>query len=109
MPTRPYKAATEATRAKWTDDVREFRARLGEQLTVEAAAQAAIGREIAAARTTAKLSQKELAALAAVQQADLSRIERGAANPTIATVAKIAAALGAELSITRPGAAALSH
>ncbi len=108
MPTRPYKAATESARAEWTPEVREFRERLGEQLTVEAAAQAAIGREIAAARTAANLSQKQLAALAAVQQADLSRIERGAANPTIATVAKIAKALGTELSLTSTPVA-LSH
>lgn len=36
MTTRPYKAATESARAEWTPEVREFRERLGEQLTVEA-------------------------------------------------------------------------
>jgi DNA-binding XRE family transcriptional regulator len=45
------------------------------------------------------LTQVELAQLADVSQADISRIERGSANPTEHTLIKIADALGAELTL----------
>ena len=46
------------------------------------------------------LSQKELAAQAGISQSDLSRIEQGIANPSVATLGRIAEALGAELRIS---------
>ena len=35
MTTRPYREATEAVRAQWTPEVREFRERLGAELAAE--------------------------------------------------------------------------
>ena len=54
---------------------------------------------VAAARAEAGISQKDLAALAHIDQSDLSKIERGVANPSVATLERIAAALGGTLSI----------
>lgn len=48
-------------------------------------------------RRAAGLTQRQLAARSGVQQADISRIEAGDANPTLATIAALAYALGAEL------------
>ena len=48
-------------------------------------------------RRAAGLTQRQLAAKSGVQQADISRIEAGDANPTLATIAALAYALGAEL------------
>ncbi len=53
-------------------------------------------------RRAAALTQRQLAAKSAVQQADISRIEAGDANPTLATIAALAYALGAEFALTRP-------
>lgn len=50
-------------------------------------------------RTTSGLTQGELAERSGVSQADISRIERGSANPTEKTLCKIADALDADLCL----------
>lgn len=52
-------------------------------------------------RKAAGLTQRQLAAKSSIQQADISRIEAGDANPTLATIAALAYALGAELALER--------
>jgi transcriptional regulator with XRE-family HTH domain len=54
---------------------------------------------VIALRRAARLTQRQLAAKSRVQQADISRIEAGDANPTLATIAALAYALGAEVSL----------
>ena len=54
---------------------------------------------VATARAKSGLSQKQLAAITGIDQSDISRIERGAANPSVATLERIAVALGGQLSI----------
>src|SRR5512133_2464798 len=53
-------------------------------------------------RRSAGLTQRQLAAKSGLQQADISRIEAGEANPTLATIAALAFALGAELALEPP-------
>lgn len=55
---------------------------------------------VSAARAHAGMSQVELSAATGIDQADISRIERGLANPSIATLNRIAQALGAELYVS---------
>ena len=55
---------------------------------------------VASARAAAGISQKQLAALTGIDQSDLSKIERGTANPSVATLERIAAALGGKLTIS---------
>lgn len=55
---------------------------------------------VSAARALAGLSQKQLSALTGIDQSDISKIERGVANPSVATLNRIASALGGKLSIT---------
>ena len=57
-------------------------------------------RAVAAARAAAGISQKQLASLTGIDQSDLSKIERGVANPSVSTLERIAMALGGKLSIT---------
>lgn len=52
------------------------------------------------ARAVAGISQKELSEKTGINQADISRIERGLANPSISTLERIAEALNAKLSIS---------
>lgn len=54
---------------------------------------------VAAARAIGGLSQKELAALTGIDQSDISKIERGVANPSVSTLERIAKALGGQLAI----------
>lgn len=52
------------------------------------------------ARAIAGISQKELSEKTGIDQADISRIERGLANPSVSTLERIAEALNAKLSIS---------
>ncbi|MCR5523950.1 MAG: helix-turn-helix transcriptional regulator [Clostridia bacterium] len=52
------------------------------------------------ARAKANMSQAELSAKTGIDQADISKIERGIANPSVATLKRLANGLGAELTVT---------
>ena len=53
-----------------------------------------LGGEVAVLRSRAGLSQEQVADQTGIDQAEISRIERGVANPTHDTLERIAAALG---------------
>lgn len=53
--------------------------------------------QVIALRERRGLTQAELAERTGIDQADISRIERGSANPTERTLSRIGEALGAEL------------
>ena len=57
-------------------------------------------RAVAAARATVGISQKQLAELTGIDQSDISKIERGVANPSVLMLDRIARALNGSLSIT---------
>jgi len=59
-----------------------------------------IGRAISLARESRKMTQRSLAELTGIDQSDISKIERGLANPSVATLEKIATALGSTLNLT---------
>ena len=58
-----------------------------------------VGDVVIAARAKTGMTQKELAQITGVDQSDISRIERGSANPTVETLEKLASGLGGELVI----------
>ena len=68
--------------------------------TVRPAASIMVGQTVAAARAKKGLSQKELAEVTGIDQSDLSKIERGVANPSVGTLKRIADALDAQLIIS---------
>ena len=55
---------------------------------------------VMAARAASGLSQKQLAAITGIDQSDISKIERGVANPSVSTLERIAKALGGQLAIS---------
>lgn len=84
------------------DEIEQEARRGGPKATAKYAAFGAyyrLAREIFDLRKAAGLTQRQLAARSGVQQADISRIEAGDANPTLATIAALAYALGAEVSL----------
>ena len=58
-----------------------------------------LGYRIKKARLEKEMMQEDLAKAAGIQQADISRIEKGMANPSVRTMKRIADALGTTLSI----------
>lgn len=67
---------------------------------IEPARYLAVGKAVASARADKGLSQSELAKLSGIDQSDISKIERGIANPSIGTLMKIAQALDGKLNIS---------
>lgn len=51
------------------------------------------------ARISQNITQKELAEMTGITQADISRIENGTRNPSLAMVKRIAAGLGMQLRL----------
>jgi DNA-binding XRE family transcriptional regulator len=62
-----------------------------------------LARELRAAREAHGLTQQRLAELAMVGQAEISRIENGDANPTVATLAQLADPLELDLHLVSRG------
>lgn len=58
-----------------------------------------VGRKLAQARLAKRLTQGQVAARAEVNQADISKIERGLANPTFATLSAVAFAVDYEIDV----------
>ncbi|WP_282948319.1 helix-turn-helix domain-containing protein [Cellulomonas endometrii] len=99
MATTPYRQIAEDVRAGWTPDVQAVANRTGADLRARLAADERLGQDIAALRRENHLSQAQLAQRASVQQADISRIERGLGNPTRDTLVRLASALGGRLTV----------
>jgi len=72
-------------------------------------AQLDLGAQIAQARIDAHLSQKDLGLRSNVPQPEISRIERGAGNPTRETLNKLATALNARFVLVPVAAVELDQ
>ena len=58
-----------------------------------------LAREVFDLRKARRMTQRQLSAKSGIQQAEISRIEAGNSNPTLSTIAVLAQALEAELSL----------
>ena len=58
-----------------------------------------VGKALCEARARAELSQKKLSEISGIDQSDISKIERGVANPSVMTLERLAKALDCELEI----------
>ncbi len=97
MPTQPYEAAVSKYRSGWDDSVVQSYEKYRTELKTEVTAQQELGAQIMSIREAANLSQTQLAEISGVQQADISRAERGLGNPTRDTLLKLADALNMQL------------
>jgi ribosome-binding protein aMBF1 (putative translation factor) len=84
----------------WDSDAQAAYAAATDAFEAEARAREALGAQLASARIAKKLSQPALSEKSGVQQAEISRIERGLANPTVTTLARLALALELRLELT---------
>src|SRR6266705_3229748 len=100
------------TRTTWTEMNEGRRKAMNEaewaeydQAYGEARLAADVGERIRAARETAGLSQRDLAARMGTSQAAVARLEAGGVGATLTTLHRVADALGLELSVElRPSA-----
>lgn len=99
MPTTPYRRIADDIKARWSPDDHQRAAGAADEIRARLAADEQLGEDIARLRRANHLSQSTLAGLAGVQQADISRIERGLGNPTRDTLTRLASALDARLTV----------
>ncbi len=89
---------------RWTDELDlEVETVYQEGKTVKKLAPApniAVGEAVLAARAKKGYTQKQLSEMTGIDQSDISKIERGVANPSISTLNKIALALGMQLYVS---------
>jgi transcriptional regulator with XRE-family HTH domain len=83
------------------ETLREGPAAVAEAAAMEA--QFKLAAELILLRRKRDLTQRQLSARSGIQQSEISRIEGGRANPTAATLAALARALGGELRIVPAG------
>lgn len=90
---RPFSDLATRARNTWTADAVSVYEVAAETFRAELDARAALGAQLKAARIAHGLSQPALAHLSGLQQAEISRIETGVANPTADTLVRLASAL----------------
>ena len=62
-----------------------------------------LGNRLISYRAKLGISQKQLSEMSGIDQSDISKIERGVSNPSVATLDKLAQALGGKLNIEIQG------
>lgn len=97
---KDFAELAERAQRSWDPDARAAYDAATVAFEGEARAREALGAQLATARAAMQLSQPALSEKSGVQQAEISRIERGLANPTATTLTRLAAALDLRLEFT---------
>ena len=97
---KSFKDLADQAKAKWSDDARTVYDVAIASFDAELTARVELGTMLAEARKARHLTQPALSSVSGVQQAEISRIERGIGNPTAATLNRLAAALGQKITLT---------
>lgn len=86
-------------KAAWSDDQRAVYEAASAAFAAEHDRVARLGRDLAERRKQLNLTQPDLAAISGLQQSEISRIERGLANPTLSTISPLLAALQLDFAV----------
>jgi DNA-binding XRE family transcriptional regulator len=82
----------------WSDEAWRVYEAASAVFKAEMDERARLGAQLAAARKARGFTQSALSQLSGIQQAEISRIERGAGNPTATTLFRLAEALDQQLT-----------
>lgn len=99
MMAKSFNDLADRAKAEWSDDGRRVYEAASSEFKAEMNERAELGGLLATARKARSLTQPALSELTGIQQAEISRIERGAGNPTAATLLRLADALGQKLTL----------
>jgi DNA-binding XRE family transcriptional regulator len=94
-----FEELSSRAKANWSDDERRVYETASKQFTAEMDERARLGAQLAETRKAHDLTQEALSALSGIHQSEISRIERGAGNPTAATLLRLADALGQRVAL----------
>ncbi len=98
-PRGPVRGVMITTFSEWADEQKANETPAQAELRRRSEAGFALGLQFIEARQARGLTQRQLSEITGVTQADISRIERGAGNPTEATLKRLAEALGRRLEL----------
>ena len=101
---KSFEELANRAKANWSDDERRVYEAASKQFIAEMDERARLGAQLAEARKAHDLTQEALSRLSGIQQSEISRIERGAGNPTAATLLRLADALGQRVALVPAGA-----
>ena len=93
----------EQGKAGWSDDAHRVYEAAARQFEAEMTERKQLGAQLADARKARGLSQPQLSKITGIQQAEISRIERGVGNPTAATLLRLTDALGQRVALVPIG------
>jgi len=96
---KDFDELADRAKAAWADDTRRVYEAASSEFAAELDERAELGAVLATVRRARSLTQPALSALTGIQQAEISRIERGVGNPTAATLLRLADALGQKLTL----------
>lgn len=99
--TKSFEELAERAKRTWSDEDHAIFEAASTAFASEAEIQSELGVKLAEARSELQLSQQRLSEMTGIQQSEISRIERGIANPTTLTLARLAGALGRNLTLIR--------
>ncbi|MDH6422939.1 helix-turn-helix domain-containing protein [Aurantimicrobium minutum] len=97
--TIPYENFMKEIRESWTEEDWKIYDAVSADFQKEMRDRAELGAALQSARKARSLTQPKLSLLADVQQAEISRIERGVGNPTATTLFRLTDALGLKLAL----------
>lgn len=103
---RKFNELADRAKATWDDNARQVYEAASSEFTAEINEHVELGAAIATARKERSLTQSELSRTTGIQQAEISRIERGLGNPTATTLLRLAEALGQRLTLAPADSAA---
>ena len=96
---KSFNEIAERAKASWPEETRRVYEAAASEFVAEVNERAELGAALATARKARSLTQPALSELTGIQQAEISRIERGIGNPTATTLFRLAEALGQSLTL----------
>ena len=94
---KSFRDLSDRTKAGWSNDARTVYEAAAASFDSELSARAELGAQLAEARKSRHFTQPTLSSMTGIQQAEISRIERGVGNPTADTLTRLTAALGRKI------------
>jgi len=96
---KKFSDLADRAKAGWSEDTHKVYDAASAEFIAEVDERTELGALLASARKARSLTQPALSELTGIQQAEISRIERGTGNPTAATLLRLADALGQKLTL----------
>lgn len=99
MSMKSFQTLAQQAKQSWSDDAVAVYDAAASSYAADINTRVHLGRTLAEARTQRNLSQSDLSRVSGIQQAEISKIERGLGNPTLTTLERLTQQLGVRLAL----------